>query len=71
MFCQNSCAFTVSGLKEGMTKLNPKCTGTLKWQNYSFKVSWKQLIGDKIQENPLHENFVILSSLGEHAFKTM
>ncbi len=48
-------------------KLNPKCTQ--KWQNYSFKVPWKHLKGDKIYENPLHENFLILQSLDEHALK--
>ncbi len=29
----------------------------------------KPLKGDKIHENPLHENFLILQSLDEHAFK--
>jgi hypothetical protein len=27
--------------------------------------------GDKIQENPFHENFVLLHSLDEHALKTV
>ncbi len=50
-----------------MTKLNPKCTQ--KWWNYSFKIPWKHLKGDKIHENPLHENSLILQSLDEHALK--
>jgi hypothetical protein len=63
--------FHVSSLfqayKMDMTKLNPKCTQN--WWNYSFKVPWKHLKWDKIHENPLHENFLILQSLDEHALK--
>ncbi len=67
MFCKNSCIFTVSGLKERDDEIKPKCTQ--KWLNYSFKIPWKDLKGDKIHENPLHENFLILQSLDEHALK--
>ncbi len=67
MVWKNSCTYTVSGRNEGMTKLNPKCTQ--KWRNYKFKVPWKHLKEDKIHENTLHENFLILQSLDEHAFK--
>jgi hypothetical protein len=67
MFYKISCIFTDSSLKKEYDALNPKCT--LKWRNYSFKVPWKHLKGDKIHENPLHEKFLILQSLDEQALK--